>query len=216
MRWLSQFGAAALAASAVLFCSMAWSADPAPVGEATAAHADSHGSAAHGDGHDTSVPLTPAPDLVVWTIVTFCTFLFVLKKMAWKPLIDGLDKREGHYAKLLADAQADRDRATAMLADYEQKLKAAQSEVQAIIAEARRDAETTRTDIIAAAQAEADRARVRAVEDITRARDQAVNELFSHMQSAVLVATERVLSRSLSEADCSRLVDEALSEVSAR
>jgi F-type H+-transporting ATPase subunit b len=167
----------------------------------------------HGDhgGAETGVPMQPQNDLVLWTVVTFVLFLFVLKKVAWGPLIEGLDNRESKYRKLLEDAKADRDKAVAMLADYEQKLKA----VDEIIAEARRDAERTKSDILATAQQDAEATRKRALDDIGRARDQAVAELFEHVRANVVAATEKVLSRSLSDADDQKLIDDALAEMSA-
>jgi len=168
-----------------------------------------------GDGHhEQGAPLIPGTDLVLISIITFGLFLFVLRKAAWGPLIEGLDNRESKYRKLLADAQQDRDRAVSMLGEYEEKLKAAQAEVDEIIAEARRDAERTKTDIVTAAQQEAEATRNRALDDIGRARDQAVAELFDHMRSNVVAATEQVLTRSLTDDDHQRLVDEALAQVS--
>jgi F-type H+-transporting ATPase subunit b len=146
--------------------------------------------------------------------VTFVLFLTVLRKTAWGPLIVGLDNRESKYLKVVADAQLDRDKAVALLADYEQKLKAAQSEVDEIIAEARRDAERTKTDILAAAQQDAETTRKRALDDIDRARDQVISELFDHVRVNVISATEKVLARSLSDADHQKLIDDALSEMS--
>ena len=103
-----------------------------------------------------------------------------------------------------------------MLADYDQKLKAAQSKVDEIIAEARRDAETTKQDIVATAQREAKANLDRAKEEIGRAKDQAMVELFSHMRANVVSATERVLARTMNDADHQRLIDEALAEVATR
>lgn len=182
--------------------------------------ADESHPAAEGDhgGHvepDTSVPMKPQNDLVLWTIVTFVLFLVVLKKVAWGPLIEGLDNRESKYRKLLEDAKADRDKAVAMLGEYEQKLKTAQGQVDEIIAEARRDADRTKTDILAAAQQDAESTRKRAIEDIGRARDQAVAELFDHVRANVVAVTEKVLSRSLTDADDQKLIDDALAEMSA-
>ncbi|MDG2359534.1 MAG: F0F1 ATP synthase subunit B [Planctomycetaceae bacterium] len=190
---------------------------------ADAGHAAEDGD--HG-GHDeppTGVPMpTKAKDIVpyfvndlaLWTVVTFVLFLVVLKKVAWGPLIEGLDNRESKYRKLLADAEADREKAVSMLADYEEKLKAAQGQVDEIIAEARRDAERTKTDILATAQQDAEATRKRAIDDIGRARDQAVAELFDHVRANVVSATEKVLSRSLTDADEQKLIDDALSEMS--
>ena len=184
-------------------------------------HAADAGHAVEEGGHgghaepDTSVPMVPQNDLVLWTIVTFVLFLVVLKKVAWGPLIEGLDNRESKYRKLLEDAKADRDKAVAMLGEYEQKLKTAQGQVDEIIAEARRDADRTKTDILAAAQQDAEATRKRALEDIGRARDQAVAELFDHVRANVVSATEKVLSRSLTDADDQRLIDDALAEMAA-
>ena len=167
------------------------------------------------DGADNGVPMKPQNDLILWTIVTFVVFLIVLKKVAWGPLIEGLDNRESKYRKLLEDAKADRDKAISLLADYEQKLKAAQGQVDEIIAEARRDAERTKTDILATAQQDAEATRKRAIDDIGRARDQAVAELFDHVRANVVSATEKLLSRSLTDADDQKLIDDALAEMSA-
>ena len=183
-------------------------ADPAADDQSADVHHDDHGG-------ENGVPMEPENDLVLWTIVTFVLFLVVLKKVAWGPLIEGLDSRESKYRKLLEDAKADRDKAVKMLADYELKLKAAQSQVDEIIAEARRDAERTKTDILASAQQDAEATRKRALDDIDRARDQAVAELFDHVRSSVVSATEKVLSRTLDDADHQRLIDDALAEMSA-
>ncbi len=177
------------------------------------AHA-SEGGEDHDVTHDTSVPLGWQTDLVLWSIVTFVLFLVVLRAAAWGPLISGLDKRESKYRKLLDDAKADRDKAMSLLADHEKKLAEAQKEVTEIIAEARRDAERTKADIVSAAQGEAEATRQRALDDIGRARDQAVNALFEHVRANVVSATEKVLARALTDDDRSRLVDEALAEVS--
>lgn len=186
--------------------------------EAEKANAEGHGGGDHG-GHDQGVPLkwdNATRDLVIWSIVTFVVFLVVLKAAAWGPLIEGLNNREAKYEKLLRDAETDRSTALKMLADYEQKLKTAEARVDEIIAEARRDADHTKAEIVATAQREADLTRQRALDDINRAKDQAVAALFSHMRSNVISATERVLSRSLTDADHLRLVDEALAEVASR
>ena len=84
-----------------------------------------------------------------------------------------------------------------------------------MMAEARRDAEYTKADIIAAAQKEAEAGRQRALQDIERARDQAMDELFSHMSQAVADAAAQVVGRSLTGEDHERLVRESLSGFSA-
>ncbi len=150
-------------------------------------------------------------DLAVWSLITFVVFLFVLKKFAWGPLIEGLDRRETGVLDNIAAAEAARIKAEKMLAEHAAKLDKVQDEVREIIAEARRDAEHTRAEIVATAQKEAEATRVRAVQDIERARDQALDDLFDHMGRCVREATETVIGRSLTGADNERLIEEALS-----
>ena len=37
--------------------------------------------------------VTPAIGLVFWTSVVFILLIFILKKFAWKPILDSVDKR---------------------------------------------------------------------------------------------------------------------------
>ncbi len=207
---LALVGVFALCLSVVL-----WSS-PVSAFEAKA-EAEHKADAAHGgEHHDDGVPLkadSATRDLVIWSFVVFGVFLVVLKAAAWGPLVEGLNNREAKYEKLLRDAEDGRASALKMLAEYEQKLKSAEARVDEIIAEARRDADHTKREIVAAAQREAELTRQRALDDINRAKDQAIASLFSHMRSNVISATERVLSRALTDADHLRLVDEALAEV---
>jgi F-type H+-transporting ATPase subunit b len=155
-------------------------------------------------------------DLALWSLITFVVFLFVLKKFAWGPLINGLDKREANVLDNIAAAEAARVKAEKMLAEHAARLDKVQDEVREILAEARRDAEHTKNDIMAAAQKEAEATRQRAVQDIERARDQALDELFAKMGRAVSLATEQVIGRSVTGADNERLIEEALNTFAER
>jgi F-type H+-transporting ATPase subunit b len=172
-----------------------------------------------GGGHPAGVPsmsleekdVKQEVDLAVWSLITFVVFLFVLKKFAWGPLIEGLDRREAGVLENIAAAEAARVKAEKMLAEHAARLEKVQDEVREIIAEARRDAEHTKSEIMATAQKEAEATRARAVQDIERARDHALDDLFDHMGRCVREATETVIGRSLTGADNERLIEEALS-----
>lgn len=167
----------------------------------------------HPEKHETGLPVSWDNQLVLFSVITFGLFLFVLKKVAWGPIVEGLDNREAKYRTMVEDAEADRDKALALLSQYEAKLKTAQAKVDEIIAEARRDAERTRTDILAVAQKEAETTLDRALTEIDRAKDQALAALFVHVRKNVVTATEKILVRSMTGDDQQRLVDEALAEV---
>lgn len=182
----------------------------APNGEAGAHEDEAHGP----DGPMTAKPAEA--DLALWTLITFCVFLYVLSKMAWKPLTEGLDKREAKIFGALSDAETSRIKAQKLLEDHQHKLDRVQDQVREILAEARRDAETTKSSIIATAEREAETLRKRAIVDIERARDAALDELFDHMTHSVRKATHQVVGRSLTGDDHDRLIREVLQEFSAR
>jgi F-type H+-transporting ATPase subunit b len=152
-------------------------------------------------------------DLALFSVVAFVFFLFVLGKLAWKPMIQGLDQRESGIRRAIEEAEENRRKSEALMADYQLKLREAEQTVQAMVAEARRDAERTSKDLIAAAQREVDQIRVRAKEEIRQAKDAALAEVFSQVNAQVILAAEHVLGRSLGDADQDRLVSEALAHI---
>lgn len=164
-------------------------------------------------------PITAKPhevDLALWSLVVFIVFVIALKKLAWTPLSTALDERQNRIEGDLKAAEEARVKAEQMLTEHQQKLDAVQDEVREIIAEARRDAETTKQDIIETAQNEAEAMQNRAVGEIERARDAALKDLFDQVTTQVTQATETVVGRSLTGDDHSRLIDEALREISAK
>ncbi len=150
-------------------------------------------------------------DLAIFTLIVFLLLATLLKKFAWGPVTEGLERREGSIRDNIAAAESARIKAEKMLAEHAAKLDKVQDEVREILAEARRDAEHTKNEIVAAAQKEAEAGRQRAVHDIERARDQALDDLFDHMGKCVSQATEQVIGRALTGADNDRLIEESLS-----
>lgn len=169
--------------------------------------------AGHKEEHKTDVPLDWKADLAFFSLVTFLLFVFVLGKFAWGPMIKGLDSREAGIQKAISDAEEARRKSQAMLAEYDQRLKAAEQTVQAMVAEARRDAERTSQDLLANAQREVEAIKERAKDDIRQAKNTALVEVFTQMNSQVVLATEHVLGRALQDTDQDRLVSQALAEI---
>ena len=202
---------AVLGALLVMGLATAWCSGSVWAAESEQAHAAATDEAAsHGEP---SAPLDFKTDLALWSVVTFVVFIVVLKKFAWSPLIEGLDKREARVLGELKQAEAARAKAQQLLAEHEAKLAKVHEEVREIVAEARRDAERTKNEILSQAQNEAEETRRRAIADIERARDDALKELFRVVSDQVILATEHVLGRALKEEDQQRLVQEALAEL---
>ncbi|HEY2251254.1 MAG TPA: F0F1 ATP synthase subunit B [Planctomycetaceae bacterium] len=214
------FFRSAVALTILASCGRTWSAEDQaeadkPHGEA-AAHAGGHGGGHIGITGVSDDPGELKTDLAIYTFVVFLALLALLYRFAWGPVSEGLERREAGIHDNIAAAEAARIKAEKMLAEHAAKLDKVQDEVHEILAEARRDAEHTKNDIVAAAQKEAEASRQRAVTDIERARDQAMDELFAYMARSVSLATEQVIGRSLTGPDNDRLIEEALNTFAQR
>jgi F-type H+-transporting ATPase subunit b len=155
-------------------------------------------------------PLEFKTDLALWTFVIFIVLFLVLKKFAWKPISESLDRREHHIAENIAAAQRAQDDARNMLAEYERKLAGAADEVRAMLEEARRDAEGTKQQIVAEAKSAAQAEHERAMRDIRTAADAAVEELSQRSADLAVALAGKIISTKLTGEERSRLVQESL------
>lgn len=170
--------------------------------------AGTHDAEAHPEG----LPVDPHYDLLVATALIFLLFLGVLTFMAWKPAAAGLDRREERIRGDLAAAEKHRVESERLMAQHSAEMAKAQDQVKEILAEARRDAEVAKANILADAQAASKAERERAVHDIAQAKDQALAELFDSFNDQVAAAAEQVLGKSLTDETQQKLIDQSISE----
>jgi len=198
------------------FCTRAEAAEDDKAGKTSAkVKADHKSDRSKSEDHaGGGVPLDWERNLALWSGITFIIFVLVLRTFAWGPLSDGLNKREQNIRSDISAAEEARLKAEQMLAEHAKKLESVQDEVREILAEARRDAEHTKQDIVTHAQAEAEATKNRSITEIERARDVALKQLFDVMASHVADATEHVLARSMNEDDQKRLINDALAQFS--
>lgn len=201
------------------------SAIAAPAAPAAAAAHDDHGDhGAHGDhvhlGHGApedhktmSDPGEIKTDMAIFTAVVFLLLVVILRKFAWGPIAAGLEAREHHVHEHIAGAERANAEAKAMLAEYQKKLEAAHLEVRAILDEARRDAETTKQEIVAAARAEAATEMERGKREVRTAMDQALKYLAESSAEQAVYLAGKVLQQQLKPADHTRLIDEAMAKL---
>lgn len=174
------------------------SAEGQHAGHESAGHGDAeegdHG-AGHGEFHiDTSAPpLVPDLRLLGFSLVTFLLYLFLAKRFAWLPLIEGLDAREARVNRALANAERARIEAEKLLAEHETRMAAVTEEVRSIVAAARVAAEKEKARVIAAADREAAALRDEALAEIQSARQAALADLDGQVDGQVDVAVDHLL-----------------------
>ncbi len=196
---------------------------------ATAEHAaDDHGHA-HGHapeiGHnaptgvaqkDFESPAWFQTDLAVWSFAVFLALLALLTKFAWKPIMQGLEKREDGIARQIAETKASNEEAKRMLASYERRLSEASEEVRGMLEEARRDADTTRQSIVAEARKAAEEELARATREIQLAKDDALSQIAEKAGHLAVEVAGKFLRDKLGHDDQARLVRDSVASLSNR
>lgn len=133
------------------------------------------------------------PGLYFWTLFTFLTLVFLLKKFAWGPLLKALEERRATIEKSVEDAR----KATA-------ELQRVQEESARLFAEARAEA----AGIVTRSRADADRfreeMRKKAVEDAAVIVKNAEKEI--QLETARAIAQLRTEAVDLSVAIASKLL----------
>ncbi|QDU36272.1 ATP synthase subunit b [Maioricimonas rarisocia] len=176
--------------------------------------ADGHGhEAAHGEGggahhdepHDVDgdgvvddlnqPPLSIKLPRLAFALIVFVSFVLLMKKFAWQPLIEGFNEREGRVNRAYAAAEEARLQAASLRDEHDAKVQAVQDEVREIVTAARREAEAEKQRIVAEAEAEAAKLRAEALADIEQARQQAMASLDARVDEYVGMATEHVAGR---------------------
>jgi F-type H+-transporting ATPase subunit b len=154
--------------------------------------------------------LTP---LLFWSAVSFAILLFLLKRYAFPAITEILDARERTITENLAKADRARKDAEQLLAEYQAKLKTAQQEAIAMIDQARKQAQQVAEDNQRRVKTDTDRMLATAREEMARERVRVSLELKDQAVELVMAASERILKRSLTDADQKRLVKEAIDQL---
>lgn len=153
------------------------------------------------------------PGLMLWTLVTFVILLLILKKFAFGPIQNMIDKRRSAIAESIEAAEQTRRDAERLLAEYRESIANAKHEAEEIIERAHKVGETTKSDILTEAREQAQKEVDSARDQIQRETRKAIRELKDQVADLAILAAGKVTSKSITKEDHLRLVDEALSEV---
>lgn len=152
------------------------------------------------------------PFWVLVSIVNFLVILYLLRRYLWGPILTVLANRAEKIREGLAMAEAARAERERMKAEVERLLAEARREAQTIAERTTKAAEAAAADIRTQAKAEADRIRERGRDDAKQLHDQALAQLRSELGGMVVLAASRVLGRELDAAKHRALIEQSLDE----
>ncbi len=148
--------------------------------------------------------------LIFWEVVSFAILFFILYKFAFPGILAVLEEREKKIRDSLDQAERHRSEAERKLKDYEVKLSAASKEAEGILAAAKERAQRLLDENEQRLMQEAERIKGDATREIEHERRKAVQEIRTQTTDIALMVAEKVVQRSLNDADHRRLADEAL------
>jgi F-type H+-transporting ATPase subunit b len=152
-------------------------------------------------------------DLLIWTIVVFLILLFVLRKWAWAPMLEGLEKREQAIASAIEDAKAARAEAAGLRQEIQAERQKANDTIRQMFDKARQDATRLSEEFRAQAMADVQAERERLRREVEVARDQALHDIYTQGAHLATLISSKAIRRHLTEEDHRQLIDEALAEL---
>lgn len=164
------------------------------------------------DGADP--PLQFHVDTMIFSLIIFALLMLVLWRYGWKPIMEGLDKREKSISDDINSAKQANEKAQNMLAQYEEKLASAGEEANRIIAEAKDEANRAKERILNDAKAETERLREQSLAEIKAAKDQAVRDLAEKSVDSAVTLAKNMVGKELDRSAHTKLIEESLKRFS--
>lgn len=166
-------------------------------------------AAAEGGGPD----LWPQINHLLWTVINFAILLWALNKFLYKPLLGTVANREAEIRANLDKAAEDRAEADRLRKEFAEQVADAQRKAQGIVSEATKNAQTEAERIIADAREKAAADMERAANTIRVEKERALAELREEVANLAVSVAGKVIERSLTDQDHTRLAKKFVEEV---
>jgi F-type H+-transporting ATPase subunit b len=141
--------------------------------------------------------LTPDFGLIIWTLLAFLVVLFILKKFAWKPILNALKERETTIADSLATAERVKAEMSQLKSENEALLAKAREERAQLLKEARDTKDRIISEAKEQAKIEANKIVIDAQAAIQQQKMAALTDVKNQVGTLVIEVAEKVLRREL-------------------
>lgn len=145
--------------------------------------------------------LTPEFGLFFWTLLAFLIVFFILRKFAWKPILNMLGEREKGIADSIATAERVKGEMSQLKAENEKLLAQAREERSQMLKEAKDTKDRIISEAKEQAKVEANKIIIDAQAQITQQKNAAITEVKNEIGSLALGVAEKILRKQLSTAD---------------
>lgn len=152
--------------------------------------------------------------LFFWQVLIFVGLILLLRKFAWKPILDAVNEREQGIKEAMLAAENARKEMMALKSDNQKLLDEARSERDAMIKEATAIKDKMIADAKTEAQVQGAKMIEQAKATIESEKNAAVAEIKNQVSSLSLEIAEKLLKEELTNKDSqTKLVEKLLGDV---
>ena len=137
--------------------------------------------------------------LFFWQLLIFVGLILILKKFAWKPILDTLNERENSIKESLESAQKAKDEFSKIKADNEKILSNAKKERDLIISDAKKTGREIIEDSKNLAKLESEKIIENARESIIKEKDLILKDLKSQVVDISVEIASKIIQKELNE-----------------
>lgn len=149
-------------------------------------------------------------------ILSFLLLVWFLKKYAWQPLMNMMEKRRQFIEDNLASAERERKEAEQIRASYQEDMRKARQEAQIIIEKATKSSEERAQEIITATRQETGKMKQAALMEIERERKKAIQDVKAQVAEMSVAVAEKIIRQKLDLKGQEALIDQFIQEVGDR
>lgn len=161
--------------------------------------------------------ITPDYGLLFWMALSFTILFVLLRKFAWKTILDSIKNREESIDRSLHSAEMARRELAQVEERTAELLAKANVEKSEIVAQANKTKERIVREAQQTAQNEAKKIVEQARETIKREKESAQLEIKAYASQIVMVAAERILRKELENQDAfEEQIDSIIQELSSK
>ena len=159
--------------------------------------------------------LKPDIGLMFWTVVTFLIMVFILKKLAWKPLLQVIDDREAQIRQDMEAAQKNREELEQLKKTYEDQLSQIEIKARALLSDAEQKALLSRETILKEAELQARKLSEKTRHELQVEKEKLSQELRKEVGDLSILMTEKLLKQSVDKKIQERFIQEFLKSLEA-
>lgn len=148
-----------------------------------------------------------------WVAIAFILFLLVIIRFGWNKITESLDLRAEQIKSELNEARNLREKAQALLADYQRKKRDSEEEASNIIANAKEEAKTILEETNTRLKETLERRSLSANEKFSRAYASALQDLHNAAVDIAIDTSKKIIIEKNNESASEKIINDGIKAI---